>query len=41
MCDFVILFMRLIVSVVRLVLPGGLRSVVGESVLVKHQLQIR
>ena len=40
MCDFVNLFARLTVTVVRLVLPGGLRSVVGESVLVKHQLQI-
>ena len=36
----VILFIHLIVTVVRLARPGGLRSVVAESVLVKHQLQI-
>jgi len=30
----------LIVTVVRLARPGGFRSVVAESVLVKHQLQI-
>ena len=40
MRDVVILFVHLIVTVVRLTRPGGLRSVVAESVLVKHQLQI-
>ena len=40
MRDFVILFIHLIVTVVRLSLPGGLRSVVAESVLVRHQLHI-
>ena len=40
MSDVVILFVHLIVTVVRLAWPGGLRSVVAESVLVKHQLQI-
>jgi hypothetical protein len=40
MRDVVILFVHLIVIVVRLARPGGLRSVVAESVLVKHQLQI-
>ena len=40
MRDFVILFVHLIATVVRLALPGGLRSVVAESVLVKHQLLI-
>jgi putative transposase len=40
MRDFVILFFHLIVTVVRLALPGGLRSVVAESVLVEHQLLI-
>jgi hypothetical protein len=30
----------LIITVVRLAGPGGLRSVVAESVLVKHQLRI-
>jgi hypothetical protein len=33
MRDFVSLFIHLIVTVVRLGLPGGLRSVVAESVL--------
>src|ERR1700694_2274242 len=40
MRDVVILFVHLIVTVVRLVGPGGLRSAVAESVLVKHQLRI-
>src|ERR1700730_11840934 len=40
MRDVVILFVHLIVTVVRLVGPGGLRAVVAESVLVKHQLRI-
>src|SRR6266850_6634177 len=40
MRDVVILFVDLIVTVVRLAGPGGLRSVVAESVLVKNQLRI-
>src|SRR5215472_8905114 len=40
MRDLVILFVHLIVTVVRLAGPGGLRSVVAESVLVRHQLRI-
>jgi putative transposase len=40
MRDIVILFVHLIVTVVRLTRPGGFRSVVAESVLVKHQLLI-
>src|SRR6266853_6921071 len=40
MRDVVILFVHFIVTVVRLAGPGGLRSVVAESVLVKHQLRI-
>ena len=40
MRDLVILFVHLIVTVVRLARPGGFRSVVAESVLAKHQLQI-
>src|SRR6266571_7447503 len=40
MCDFVMLFVHLIATVVRLAGPGGIRSVVAESVLVKHQLRI-
>src|SRR6266566_415347 len=40
MRDVVFLFIHLIVTVVRLARPGGLRSVVAESVLVRHQLHI-
>src|SRR5712691_5438923 len=40
MRDVVIPFVHLIVTVVRLAGPGGLRSVVAESVLVNHQLRI-
>src|SRR6476660_7987043 len=40
MRDVVILFVHLIVTIVRLAGPGGLRSVVAESLLVKHQLRI-
>ena len=40
MRDLVILFIHLITTVVRLASPGGVRSVVAESVLVKHQLLI-
>ena len=40
MRDIVIVFVHLIVTLVRLARPGGLRSVVAESVLVKHQLRI-
>jgi hypothetical protein len=40
MRDLVVLFVHLIVTVVRLARPGGLRSGVAESVLVKHQLRI-
>src|SRR6266851_9072473 len=40
MRDVVMLFVHLIVTVVRLARPGGLRSVVAEPVLVKHQLRI-
>ena len=40
MRDFLILFVHLIGIVVRLAKPGGLRSVVAESVLVRHQLLI-
>jgi hypothetical protein len=38
--DLAILFINLIVTVVRLLGPGGLRSVAAESLLVKHQLLI-
>ena len=40
MRDVLILLIHLIVTVVRLARPGGLRSVLAESLLVKHQLGI-
>jgi hypothetical protein len=40
MRDLVILFVHVIVTLSRLCGPGGIRSVVAESVLVKHQLLI-
>jgi hypothetical protein len=40
MRDVAILFLHLLATVARLVGPGGARSVVAESVLVKHQLLI-
>jgi len=36
--DLAVLFLHLLVTVARLAGPGGARSVVAESVLVKHQL---
>ena len=38
MRDLLILFVHLIVTMARLAKPCGLRSVVAESVLVRHQL---
>ena len=38
MRDLVILFAHLVVTIVRLVRPGGARSIVAESLLLKHQL---
>ncbi len=40
MRDLSILFIHLLVTITRLFGPGGARSVVGESLLVKHQLLI-
>ena len=40
MRDLAILFIHFIVTVARLYGPGGARSVVAESLLVKHQLLI-
>ena len=40
MREIVILIVHLVVTVVRLTRPGGLHSVVAESLLIKHQLQI-
>src|SRR3954451_21723379 len=37
MQDFLILLVHLVVTLARLAGPGGLRSVVAESVLVRHQ----
>jgi hypothetical protein len=40
MRDFLILFVHVIVSLARLARPGGLRSIVAESALVRHQLLV-
>jgi putative transposase len=40
MRDFIILFIRVMVTVVRLAGPGRFRSVVAESALIRHQLLI-
>jgi len=40
MRDLGILFMHLVVTVARLFGPGGARSIVAESLLVKHPLLI-
>ena len=40
MRDILVLFVHVIVTVFRLARPGGFRSVVGESALVRHQLLI-
>ena len=40
MRDFAVVFVHLIVTMARLARPDGLRSVVAESVLVRHQLLI-
>jgi hypothetical protein len=34
-CDLAVLFLHLLATVARLAVPGGARSVVAESVLVK------
>jgi putative transposase len=38
--DLAVLFLHLVATVARVAGPGGARSVVAESVLVKHQLLI-
>jgi hypothetical protein len=38
--DLAVLFLHLLATATRLAGPGGARSVVAESVLVKHQLLI-
>ena len=40
MYDILIVFVHLIVTVVRLIKPGGLRAVVDESALTRHQILI-
>lgn len=40
MRDVLILFVHLIVTVVRLMRPDGIRSVIAESVLLRHQLLV-
>ena len=40
MRDLFILIVHLITTVIRLTKPGGLRAVVAESVLAKHQMLI-
>src|SRR5438309_7037088 len=40
MRDLIVLLVHLVGTVFRLARPGGVRSVVAESVLVKHQLLI-
>ena len=40
MRDLLVLFVHVLITLARLAGPGGVRSVVAESVLVKHQLLI-
>jgi putative transposase len=40
MRDFLVLLLHLIATIVRLIKPGGYRSVVAESVLMRHRLLI-
>ena len=40
MYEFIVLLVHSLVTLVRLAKPGGLRSVVAESVLLRHQLLI-
>jgi putative transposase len=40
MRDLALLFIHLLVTIARLLGPGGARSVVAESLLVKHQLVV-
>ena len=40
MRDFIVLLVHLIITILRLAKPGGFRSIVAESVLIRHQLLI-
>ena len=40
MRDFVLLLIHLLVTLARLTRPGGIRAIIAEFVLIKHQLLI-
>ena len=40
MRDLIVLLVHLITTILQIAQPGGLRSVIAESVLIKHQLLI-
>ena len=40
MRDIIVMCVHLLATLVRLARPGGVRSVIAESVLLKHQLLI-
>jgi hypothetical protein len=40
MRDLMLILLHVIVTVIRITRPGGVRSVIAESVLLKHQLLI-
>jgi hypothetical protein len=40
MRDFILLLVHLLVTLARLTRPGGIRSVLADSVRIKHQLLI-
>src|SRR5947207_14832983 len=40
MGDLILLLVHVVTTVLRVVQPGGLRAVIAESVLIKHQLLI-
>src|SRR5262245_61313147 len=40
MCDLLLLLIHLVVTILRLGGPGGVRSVVAESLILKHQLLV-
>ena len=40
MLNLILIFVQIVTTVVRLAGPGGVRSVVAESVLMRHQLLV-
>ena len=40
MLNLILLFVQIVTTLVRLARPGGVRSVVAESVLLRHQLLV-